>query len=204
VIDLSSPGAVRLDPSGFEALVDAARHGSAGAPPQAKEALADERLDGVMSVMLDPAAVLRLVVAGPDTRLEHRGWLADGVLVLLLGVRTDLLQLMKTPPAFLPATLVRLTRMRPRHLPERVPVEFAAARLDELVSPDARLRAPALAEVNADFAWRLDFWWDGGGRSLTAVDGDLGLRFAYPDVGRLVPVTNTFGYRVLSTVMAST
>jgi hypothetical protein len=204
VIDLTSSGAVRLDPAGFEALVDAARHGSAGAAPEAKEALADERLDGVMSVMLDPAAVMRLVVAGPDTRLEHRGWLANGVLVLLLGVRPELLQLMKTPPAFLTATLVRLTRLRPRHLPERVPAEFAAARLDELVSPDRRLRAPALADVNADFAWRLDSWWDGGGRTLTAVDGDLGLRIAYPDVDRLVPVTNTFCYRVLSTVLAST
>jgi len=93
VIDLSSPGAVRLDPSGFEALVDAARHGSAGAPPQAKEALADERLDGVMSVMLDPAAVLRLVVAGPDTRLEHRGWIEAEWAVSELGRRAKYYQL---------------------------------------------------------------------------------------------------------------
>jgi hypothetical protein len=203
MIDLTSPGAVRLDPSGFESLVDAARDRS-GATPEAKEALADDRLDGVMGVILRPAADLRLVVAGPGTRLEHRGWLADGVLVLLLGVRPELLQLMRTGPAFLTATLVRLTRMRPRHLPRRVPAEFAAARLDELVSPDPRLRARALTDANADFAWRLDLSSNAGERALIAVDGELGLRLAYPNEDRLVPVTNTFGYRVLSTAFAST
>jgi hypothetical protein len=204
MIDLTSSGAVRLDPSDFAALVNAARHRSAGASAEAEQALADERLGGVMNVILDPAAEMRLVVAGPDTRLEHRGWLADGVLVLLLGVRPDLLQLMGTGPAFLTATLVRLTRMRPRHLPERVPADFAAARLDELVSPDPRVRARALADADADFAWRLDLSSNGGERALVAVDGDLGLRFAYPNEDRLVPVTNTFGYRVLSTALAST
>ncbi len=205
MIDLtSSSGAVRLDPSGFDALVDTARNPSADAPPDAKEALANDRLEGIMNVILDPAAEMRFVVAGPDTRLEHRGWLADDVLVLLLGVRPELLQLMATDPALLTATLVRLTRMRPRHLPERVPSNFPAARLDELVSPDPILRPQALADASASFAWRLGLTWAGGKRTLTAVDGDLGLRFAYPDEERLVPVTNTFGYRVLSTILAST
>lgn len=204
MIDLSpSPGAVRLDPAGFDALLDAARNPAAGAAAEATEALTNDWLDGIMKVILDPAAELRLVVAGPITRLDHRGWLADGVLVLLLGVRPGLLQLMETDPAFLPATLVRLTRMRPRHLPERVPADFPAARLDELVTHDARMRARALADADASFAWRLDLTMDGGKRTLTAVDGDRGLRFAYPEEQRLVPVTNTVGYRVLSTVLAS-
>lgn len=205
MIDLTSSGAVRLGPSDFETLVNAARDGSVDAPPEAKEALADERLDGLMDVILRPSAELRLVVAGPDTRLVHRGWLADGALVLLLGLRPDLLQLTKTPSAFLTATLVRLTRMRPRHLPpERVPADFAAARLDELVSPDPRLRARALADADADYAWRLDLSSNGRERALIAVDGELGLRLAYPNEDRLVPITNTFGYRVLSTALAPT
>ncbi len=84
-----------------------------------------------------------------------------------------------------------------------MPVAFAAARLDELVSADSQLRALALADTFADFAWRLDLASNGDTRTLTAVDGDRGLRFAYPDEHRLVPVTNTFGYRVLSTVLAA-
>ena len=205
MIDASlSSGPIRLSPADFDALVDAAQDGAAGGRPGVRGVPADDRIDAIMSVVVDPAAELRLVVAGPATRLEHRGWLAGDVLVLLLGVGPDVRQLVATDRALLTATLVRLTRMRPRNLPERAPVEFAARRLDELVSSDPRLRALALDHAHADFAWRLDLRWDGGGRSLTGVDGELGLRLAYPDEGRLVPVTNTFCYRVLSTVLAST
>jgi hypothetical protein len=194
---------VRLSPADFDTLVGAARHDGLGADarPGVPGALADPRLDAAVSVILDPAAELCLVVAGPQTRLEHRGWLAGETLVLLLGVRPEVLQLMAAERAFLTATLVRLTRMRPRHVPERLPAEFAAGRLDELVSTDPRLRALALADAAADFAWRLDLASEGGPRTLTAVDGECGLRFADPEQNRLVPVTNTFGYRVLSSML---
>jgi hypothetical protein len=201
MIDLSSPsGAVRLDPAGFDALIEAARHPQAGTPADVRQALADGRLDAIMPVVLDPAAQLRLLVAGPTSRLEHRGWLTDQALVLLLGVRPGLLQLTATDPAFLTATLVRLTRMRPRHLPQRLPATFTAARLDQLVTDEPSIRAKALADAHADFAWRLDLASDSDRRSLIAVDGELGLRFAHPDEERMVPVTNTFCYRVLSTI----
>jgi hypothetical protein len=207
VIDLTSPsGSVRLAPTDFDALVEVTRDRSGRdsviAGPDMAAALADDRLGAMLNVVVDPAIELRLVVAGPETRVEHRGWLAGDALVLLLWVRPELRQLMSTDRAFLTATLVRLTRMRPRHLADRVPADFPAATLDELVSTDPRLRALALADARADFAWRLDLTSEGGRRTLTAVDGDLGLRLADPDKDRLMPVTNTFAYRVLSTVLA--
>jgi hypothetical protein len=203
MIDLTGPdGVIRLDPSDFDAIVEAARHPGAEVPDHVRQALAHDPLRDNINVILDPAAEIRLVVAGPAARLVHRGWLTDDALVLLLGVGPELLQLMKTDPASLTATLVRLTRMRPRHLPARAASDFPSVRLDELTSPDPRLRGQALTDADAGFAWHLDVASDSGRRTLTAVDGDLGLHFAYPQQGQLVPVTNTFCYRVLSTVLA--
>lgn len=200
MIDLDS-AAIRLDPDAWDALIATAQDPNVDAPAEVAAALEDERLNGVLNVVLEPAVELSLVVAGPVTRLEHRGWQADGALVLLLALRPGLLQLMATPVEFLTATLVRLTRMKPRHLPERDAVPFPAARLEDLTCAEPTRRAEALALAGADFAWRLDLTWDGRAQRLTAVDGERGLHLANPGEDLLTPVTNTFCYRILSTAL---
>jgi hypothetical protein len=180
-------GAVRVDEEGFAALL-------AGEQPGPEP---------VLAVIAAPLVTLGLTVAGTDTRLEHRGWFTREDGALLLGVRPGVFQLAAHDPAFLTAALVRLTRMRPRKVAEREPVELPAERLPDLVSPDEAVRRAALAAVGADFAWHLAVRWDGGQRDLVAVDGPHGLHLVDPEAPRLVPVTNSTAYRILSRVLPS-
>ena len=146
-------------------------------------------------------------MAGGSVRLEHRGWVGPDLAVLLAGVHAGRgphlgpdegeWRLLSMPPAFLTSGLVRLTRIRPRR---DVGQPLAGAWDDDLVSADEPRRRAALAALGADFAWRLRATWRGGNRLLHAVDGARGLHLA--DVsGRLGRVSNTFGYRVLSTLL---
>jgi len=201
VIDLSMP-AVRFDAAGWDAVMQAAREPGTGSA-DAAAGLADDRLRRLMEVVTRPAATVELLVAGPVTHLRHRGWLGDHVLVLLAAVRGELAQLTAAPADFLTSTIVQLTRMKPRHVGERAELPFPAADLDDLTGEDAARRAAALTRAGGDFAWRLDVSWDGGGRTLVAVDGGRGLWFADRESDLLIPVTNTECYRVLSTTFAA-
>lgn len=194
-------GAVRVDEEGLAALLSAARGDDATPHPDAVTALASGRLDAAVAAIGAPLVTLGLVVAGTSTRLEHRAWVTPQGAALLLGVRPGVFQLMAQDPAFLTAALVRLTRMRPRRVAERAVVEVAAERLPDLVAPDEAPRRAALGEAGADFAWHLSARWDGGGRDLVAVDGPRGLQLAEPGTARLVPVSNTTAYRILSTLL---
>lgn len=194
-------GMLRLDRPGFDALLEAARADGAPGHPEAVMALGSGRLDRAMAAIAEPLVTISLTVAGQTTRLEHQAWVTRKSAALLLGVQQGLFQLMTQDPAFLTAALVRLTRMRPRRVSERADIGFPPDRLDALVDADEDRRRTALADAYADFAWHLEARWDGGERRLTAVDGPRGLHLADPGSARLVPVSNTFAYRILSTVL---
>ncbi|MCD4525271.1 hypothetical protein [Nocardioides sp. cx-173] len=181
----AASGAVRLDDEGLAALL-------AGEQPGPEPLLA---------VIAEPTVTLGLAVAGVETRLEHRAWVTRESAALLLGVRPGLFQLMAHDPAFLTAALVRLTRMRPRRVEDREPVDLPAERLPDLVAADETVRRAALAAAGADFAWHLSLRWQGGQRDLVAVDGPRGLHLGDPAAPRLVPVSNTTAYRILSTAL---
>lgn len=150
-----------------------------------------------------PLLTLALVVAGPEVRLEHHGTVDQTTARLRLGVRPGRTRELTEDPAHLTAALVRLTRMRPRRTPRREEVPFPAARLPELVGPEAATRRAALAEAGAGFAWHLSARWGahGDGVELTATDGPTGLFLADPGHDLLRPVSNTQAYRVLSTLL---
>jgi hypothetical protein len=140
-------------------------------------------------------------VAGRESSLTHRAWVDPTTATLLLGVRPGLLQLMAVPPAHLAASLVRLTRLRPRRVGGRLDVPFATSRLGELVDPDPVLRTAALTDAGAELAWRLAVSWSGGRQAVTAVDGVGGVRLADPGADTLRAVTNTDVYRILATAL---
>ncbi|NYD40533.1 hypothetical protein [Nocardioides panaciterrulae] len=198
-------GAARLDAAGVAALLGAAR--GEPAAPEATVALASGRLDAELALLGDPLVALELVVAGGSVRLAHRGWVGPELAVLLAGVHAEgggqeggqegEWRLLSMPPAFLTAGLVRLTRIRPRR---DVGEPLAGAWHDDLVAAEESARRAALDGLGADFAWRLRATWPGGERLLHAVDGAHGLHLADAS-GRLGRVSNTFGYRVLSTLL---
>jgi hypothetical protein len=193
-------GAVRLDDEGFAALLAAARADS-GADAAAVAALESERLGWALTAVDRPVVTLELVVAGAASSLTHRAWVDRDCAALLLGVREGLLQLMAAPPAYVASSLVRLTRLQPRRVDERVDVPFPASRLPDLVDPDPARRTAALADAGAEVAWQLAITWTGGRRELTAVDGPGGVRLAEPGGDTLRAVTNTELYRILTTAL---
>lgn len=199
---VESEGAVvRLDTEGVQAVLELARDPDALPHPELVPLVATGGLEPMLRAVGSPAATLTLTVAGEDARLVHRGWLVPGTAVLLLGVRAGLFQLQTQDPSYLTAALVRLIRMRPRRLGERSPLPMPGAGTGALTDADDARRRAALAEVTADFAWHLELAWPGGLRTLTAVDGDRGLHLADPVGGQLTPVSNTFVYRLLSTLL---
>ncbi|MCW2794484.1 MAG: hypothetical protein JWO76_3582 [Nocardioides sp.] len=208
LVDLDGESrSVRLDDDGLASLLAAAADRRGATHPDLELALASGALDAALGALAAPVVRLSLVVAGSTVRLEHRGWLGPDTLALLLGVRPGLHQLMTLDPAFLTASLVRLTRMRPRRHERPIAADPDTDpdtdRLGDLVAEDPEVRGAGLARVGADHAWDLRLAWDGGGRHLRAVDGADGIRLADPVTGTLRPASNTFVYRVLSTVLPS-
>jgi hypothetical protein len=197
----------RLDGAGVSALLAAAR--DEPVDPEAAVTLASGRLDAALAALADPLVSLELVVAGGSVRLAHRGWANDDLVVLLAAVHAPAAgpegggewRLLTMPPDLLTSGLVRLTRIRPR----RDPAEpLAGAWRDDLVAtdPDVRGRArSALGLPESGFAWRLQATWPTGERLLRAVDGPAGLHLADPAGDDLQRVSNTFCYRVLSTLL---
>ncbi|MCW2845767.1 MAG: hypothetical protein JWN22_3683 [Nocardioides sp.] len=204
LVDLDGESrSVRLDDDGLAGLLAAAADRRGATHPDLEIALASGALDAALGTVAAPVVRLSLVVAGSAVRLEHRGWLGRETLALLLGVRPGLHQLMTLDPAFLTASLVRLTRMRPRRNGQPTGADLDTERLTDLVAEDPGARRAGLARVGADLAWDLRLTWAGGGRHLVAVDGPGGIRLADPVTGALRPASNTFVYRVLTTVLPS-
>lgn len=195
----TASGAVRVDDEGLAALLGAMETADAVGP--LATALASPAVAEALDALRRPLVTLELAVASPHARVAHRLSLVPGTAALLLGVTLDIHQLMALPPAFVPSSLVRLTRMRPRRVDERSDVAFSAARFGELVDPDPDRRSRALADAGADLAWRLDVRWADGGQLLTATDGPSGLRLAEADRDLLRAVTNTEVYRIFATAL---
>lgn len=191
-------GALRLDDDGLAALDSPS---PAPEHPDLRAALASVPVRAVLAARQAPLASLDLVVAGPDSRLDHRVWVDEQWAGLRLQVRAGLHQLMAVPPGHLTAGLVRLVRLRPRRVDERADVPFPRSRLDDLVATERTLRTAALADAGAELAWRLEVGSADGGQVLTATDGAGGLRLAEAGQDVLRAVSNTAGYRILSTVL---
>lgn len=191
-------GALRLDDDGLAALDSPS---PAPEHPDLRAALGSMAVRAVLAARQAPVVTLDLVVAGPDTRLTHRAWVDEQWAGLQLQVRPGVHQLMAVPPGHLAAGLVRLVRLRPRRVDERTDVPFPRSRLDDLVATEQPLRAAALADAGAELAWRLEVGSADGGQVLTATDGAGGLHLAEAGQDVLRAVSNTTGYRLLSTVL---
>ena len=166
--------------------------------------LDDEALAAHLGSIGRAEVELDLTVAGSAGVLRHRVLANPDEAVVVLAVREGLHQVMVVPPAHVAAALVRLTRMRPRPSGERAVRRFPAAGLEALVDDDVDVRLPALREVGAGFAWRLDVAWaDSGRHEVTAIDGAGGLFWADPAHEVFEPVSNTLAYRAFSTVLTA-
>ena len=164
--------------------------------------LDDEGLAAYLSTLEPHEVELDLTVAGTTVLLRHRVLAVPDEAVVVLGVSAGQHQVMVVPPAHVAAALVRMTRMRPRHTVERTPRPLPAAGVAALVDDDPQVRLPALQEVGAGFAWRLDVRRaDDEPQVVTAVDGADGLFWADPVAEVFEPVSNTFAYRAFSTVL---
>ena len=189
-------GVLRLDPAGLDALTAGAAH------PEVAAVLANEQWRAAVEDVRDPAATLTLVVAGPEARLVHRGWIRPEGCALLLGVHGDEHQLVRHHPSYLAASLVRVTRMRPRRLDgPRSPVPIDGWTRDHLVDEDPMIRTAALDAAGAGFAWRLDVSTGAGGQSLLVTDGAAGIHAYDADAGVLQPTTSTAVFRVLAAIV---
>jgi len=192
---------IRLAEGELDLLVEAARSDGAAGHPDAVMALASGDWDVPLRAVLDPLVRVDLVVAGRSVRQQHRAWVTYDVATLLLSVTDGEQQLMHLPPAFLTSALVRLTRLRPRRTAEPGVHEMPAERLDDLVAPDEGVRRAALDAASAEVGWRLHAMWSGGERLMHAVDGPRGIHLADPATRPLRGASNTFVYRVLSTLL---
>ena len=197
VAEDSSP-VVRLDDGGFAAVLAAAR-GEAEPDPEVAEVLARPELVGPLTAATEPLVTLSLTIASADLRQEHRGWLTYDDGLLLLAVRDSVRQLLPVPPAMLAVTLARLVRIGPRKVGDRTSRPLGGDLQGQLFDRDAGVRARALQEAGNRYAWSLVVSWAGGERRLVATDGESGLCIVDDD--RLVPVSPTFGYRLLTTVL---
>lgn len=197
---------LRLDDDGLATLL-ASVAAAADPDPELVAALDAAGTTSLLDAALldtarEPEVVLDLVVAGTSTMLAHRAWVDPDRAVLVLGVRPGSHQVMVIPPGHLAAALVRMTRLRPRRTGPRAPRSHPSAGLAALVSADEGVRASALGEVDAGFAWRLGVAWADSGRSeITAIDGRDGLFWADEDA--LHPVSNTTAYRAFATVLTA-
>lgn len=200
-------GTIRLADGELDLLLEAAGPAGAGSAvgtaldPDAVLALASGEWDAPLAAVRDPLVHVELVVAGRSVRQVHRAWVTYDVATLLLAVNGGERQLMHLPPAFLTASLVRLTRLRPRRTASPGVVVLPADNLDGLVSPDEEVRRAALEAARADLGWRLHATWPGGERLMHAADGPHGVHLADPATGTLRGASNTFVYRVLSTLL---
>lgn len=189
-------GVLRLDGAGLDALT------AGSAYPEVAVVLAEERWRAAVEDIRDPAATLTLVVAGPGARLVHRGWIRPRGCALLLGVHEDEHQLVHHHPSYLAASLVRVTRMRPRRLDgPRSPAPIDEWTRDHLVDEDPAIRQAALDAAGAGFAWRLDVSIGVDARSLLVTDGGTGIHAYDGDAGVLQPTNNTAVFRVLAAIV---
>ena len=191
-------GVLRVDHDGLQALVSASRGADV---PEAATVLETDGLPEAMTTVTDPDVTVELVVAGTSARLSHRIWVDPDRAVVVPELRPGVAQLLVVPPDHLAAALARLARLRPRRHDHRVVRAFRPDRLEDLVAPDAAVRADALAEAGAGFAWQLAVGSAGEARVVTAVDGPEGPSLADPDAGVLRPTTPTAVYRLFTTVL---
>lgn len=187
-------GAVRLDDAGLDALSQVATTALQGSSIGERELIA----------LREPVVSVDLVVASATTRVQHRAFLIDDAGAVLLGVASGLHQLMALPPAYLASALVRMSRLKPRRVADRVDVPFPASRLDDLVSTDQYRRTVALDDASADLAWRLALLSTEHRMDVTATDGPGGVRLAEPGADVLRALTNTAVYRIFSTALFAT
>lgn len=209
-------GVLRVDQDGFDALTSACRDPEQ-APPEAvtvMTALTGQPLDRALTLAAggigeDPVLTLSLTVAGPRTRLVHRVWLGPSGCAMLLGVHADVFQLVPHDPAFLPAALARLARLKPRRT---TAADVSSANdvtedtSDAVFTQDEERRTAALAALGADYAWRLEFNpMDSGDdsdappdRVMTVLHGPTGVRCHLSGTPAFVPTTNTELFRLLS------
>ncbi|MEW1953096.1 hypothetical protein [Terrabacter sp. NPDC080008] len=169
-------GRVRLDPDTFEALVDlgakasddtrsATHRADTGGPegPVAELVAAGVVVDGRphdvlvpgLAAVTRPLARLETVVASRQGVLVHQGWMS-----LLSAVLADVgdgsYDFAGVATEFVPTTIARLVRLRPRPRLEPGSVVVTPDLLDGLIDPDDERRARAADELAAalDPHWR--------------------------------------------------
>lgn len=148
-------GRVRLDPAAFEALVElGAGHepdpGRAEAALTEAGALVDGRPHHVLApglaAVTRPLARLETVVASRQSLLVHQGWLSV-LSAVLADVGDGSYDFACVATEFVPTTIARLVRLRPRLRLTPGATTVSADLLDGLVDPDDDRRARAAEEL---------------------------------------------------------
>jgi hypothetical protein len=190
-------GRVRLDPTTFEALVDlgsAANGDSDGmlADLTAAGVLVDGRAHEVLApglaAVTRPLAQLETVVASRQDLLVHQGWMSV-LSAVLADVGDGTYDFAGVATEFVPTTIARLVRLRPR--PRLAPgsASVTSDLLDGLVDPDDGRRVRAAHDLASALAphwdeaaelvragawcfWSADVSWAPPGRAVRS-DDDL-------------------------------
>jgi len=145
-------GRVRLDPRAFEALVDleASADRSAAADLSAAGVLVDGRPHRVLApglaAVTRPLARLEAVVSSRQGLLVHQGWMSV-LSAVLADVGDGTYDFVGVATEFVPTTIARLVRLRPRPRLGTGTVPVTADLLDALIDPDDDRRARAADDL---------------------------------------------------------
>jgi hypothetical protein len=214
-----SPGYLRCDRAGLNALIAHTRPRQSGTVARAPEAILTllnrpETGDAVRNLLRpvhECASQVSCVIATPDRLVLHRAWVSPENTTLLTPTDDVEARLTLIATGLLPLTLTKWVAVGPTHVGpgeqsgdppgDRIVAPGVA---EDLLSADAARRGPAFAITGAESAWDMELATSGTNLAMTIINTTRGHREIITETARTVlrPVTATTLFRRFTDVLA--